>query len=308
MKIDRNRIVFISVVVLVVVFMIFYTMGMMNDDNETDTELKQTSVPELKEEQKEYSSKLEAVNNLKEVRESNAPSIYDEALLDSTGLYVPDLKEKERERIVDSIYRYGRIDYAQGSYRNTSTREFPVENSTTKVKEVVENTVKPLDFSKAHKAFFNSKPLIELSTDSIHITDDVIAVTVNGEQTVKTNTRLELRLVKDAIINNNLVPRNALVFGFVSFKANRVMIHITNINHRAVNLKAFDLLDGNEGIYIENSFRAEASHEVVDDMVQDINLPGVPQVGGIKQVFRRSNRHVKVTIYNQYQLILKPSL
>lgn len=308
MKIDRNRTVFISVIALVVAFIIFYTMGMMGDNTETDTELKQTSVPELKEEQVEYSSKLDAVNNLKEVRESNAPSIYDEALLDSTGLYVPDLKEKERERIVDSIYRYGRIDYAEGTYRNDSTRELPAETSTTKVKEVVEKAVEPLDLSKAHKAFFNSKPIIELSADSTHMTDDFIAVTVNGEQTVKTNTRLELRLVKDAIINNDLVPRNALVFGFVSFKANRVMIHITNINHRAVDLKAFDLLDGNEGIYIENSFRADATHEVVDDMVQDINLPGVPQIGGIKQVFRRSNRHVKVTIYNQYQLILKPSL
>jgi len=99
-----------------------------------------------------------------------------------------------------------------------------------------------------------------------------------------------------------------LIFGFVTFKANRVFVNITNINHKLVDLKAFDLLDGNEGIYVRNSFTSDASVEVIGDVVEDINIPGVPQVGGIKQVFRRNNRNVRVTIYNQYQLIIKPSL
>jgi hypothetical protein len=99
-----------------------------------------------------------------------------------------------------------------------------------------------------------------------------------------------------------------LVYGFVSFKANRVFIKITNIDNSPVDLKAFDLLDGNEGIYIKNSIQAEATGEVLDDIVQDINVPGVPQIGGIKQVFRRNNRNVKATIFNQYQLILKSGL
>ena len=37
------------------------------------------------------------------------------------------------------------------------------------------------------------------------------------------------------------------------------MIHITNINHQEVSLKAFDLQDGNEGIYVQNNFKADAS-------------------------------------------------
>ena len=71
---------------------------------------------------------------------------------------------------------------------------------------------------------------------------------------------------------------------------------------------AYDLQDGSEGIYIENSFKADASREVLDDVVQDINVAGLPQVGGIKQVFRRNNRNVKVTIINNDHLILKPQL
>jgi hypothetical protein len=86
------------------------------------------------------------------------------------------------------------------------------------------------------------------------------------------------------------------------------MIEITNIIHEPVSLKAFDLQDGSEGIYVENSFRADAKREVVEDIVNDINISGVPQVTGVKQLFQRSNRNVKVTIVNNYKLIVKPQL
>lgn len=308
MKLDRNKIIFIGIVASVVLFIVGYAVFVMGDGEEVQTELSQPAVPALKEEPKEYSSKLDAINDLKEVRESNAPSMYDESLLDSTGLYDPLFQEKERQRIVDSIYSEGRINYESGDYRNASNN-----NRTVTIKNAFkdENKKTPIDFSKAHQEFFDFEPKsisATISEESNRTTDDFIVVEVNGEQTVKTDSRLELRLAVDALVDGDSIPRNSLVYGFVSFKANRVFINISNINHNPVDLKAFDLLDGNEGIYVKNSFTGEARGEVLDDIVQDINIPGVPQVGGIKQVFRRNNRNVKVTIYNRYQLILKPSL
>lgn len=306
MKLEKNKIIFIAAIVLVILFMVGYYSMMVADGEETDQELQQPVVPALEDAQKEYNSKLEAVNDVKEERETTAPSVYEESLLDSTGLYDPDLREKERQRIVDSIYRHGRINYAEGTYRNPNAT---VPNgSETMTKEIKEVAVQLPDFSKAHNVFFSSRASMDSTEKENPMTDAFIVVEVNGEQTVRTDSRLELRLTMDAIINDQQVPRNSLVFGFVSFRANRVLVNITNIEHRPVGLKAFDLLDGNEGIYVENSFRAEASREILDDVVQDISIPGVPQVGGIKQVFRRNNRNVKVTIYNQYQLILKPAL
>ena len=139
-------------------------------------------------------------------------------------------------------------------------------------------------------------------------TDAEILVEVDGNQVVKTNYRLRMRLIKDALINGVKVPRNTPVFGFISFKPNRALIEIENIDHRPVKLKAFDLQDGSEGIYVENSFRADVSREVVDDIVGDINIAGVPQVSGIQKVFRKNQRTVKVTVTNNYKLILKPTL
>lgn len=308
MKIDKKKIIFLSVIGFVVVFIVCYAIFVLGDEGEAETELAQPVVPELKEEQKEYDSKLDAINDLKEVRESNAPSIYDESLLDSAGNYDPQLKEKKRQQIVDSIYREGRIEYESGEYRNSSSSTGGTEELATK-KELEESFA--IDFKEAHTQFFSFEATptpMEKPVKSVSETDAFILVEVNGQQTVKKDSRLELRLAVDAVINGELVPRNSLIFGFVSFKANRVFINITNINNTPVDLKAFDLLDGNEGIYVQNSFASEASREVIGDIVEDVNIPGVPQVGGIKQVFRRNNRNVKATIYNKYQLVLKPSL
>jgi hypothetical protein len=41
-------------------------------------------------------------------------------------------------------------------------------------------------------------------------------------------------------------------------------------------------------------------------MVDDINIAGMPQVSGFKNIFQRNNRNVKVTILNNYQVLLKP--
>ena len=117
-----------------------------------------------------------------------------------------------------------------------------------------------------------------------------------------------MRVTKSATINGKLIPKNTPVFGFMSFQPNRAFIEIENINHHPTKLKAFDLQDGSEGIYVENNFRAEATREVLDDVIGDINIPSFPQVGGLTQVFRRSNRRVKVTVLNNYRLILKPKL
>ncbi|MHA7831291.1 MAG: conjugative transposon protein TraM [Flagellimonas sp.] len=298
MKLDKNKMLFIGLLVSICGFIILYALQM--GEPSKDNEISQPKVPELKEEPEEFSSKLEAVDAIKEERERAKPSLYGEQYIDSTGTYEPELQKNERQRIVDSIYRQGRIDYAAGTYRKPTTKTQPIgdtqtENSDPKPKP------KPIDFSKAHTAFFGSR---SLQKDSVHPPVAIRAV-VNGEQRVRAKNRLELRLKEDRYINGRHFTRNTLLYGFVSFRANRVFVAIDHVGQHSVRLKAYDIMDGGEGIYVENSYREEATREVLDDAVQDISLPGMPQLGGIKQVFRRSNRTVRVTVHDGYQLILK---
>ena len=83
MKVQKNKIVFASVLAIIFIFLISYSVMVMGDDDNENDNLEQTLIPDLEENQKEYDSKLDALNDLKEVRENNAPSIYDEKLIDS---------------------------------------------------------------------------------------------------------------------------------------------------------------------------------------------------------------------------------
>lgn len=299
MKIDKKKILFAAIIGAIVLLMVGYGVFVLGADKETDQVLEQTTVPELGETEEQYEDRLEAVDQLKEKRKSDAPSIYDESLLDSTGLYDPDLEEKQKERMVDSIYNRGRIDYTARGYRKRKRAESKDTLITPKKQDMDALDKSQQDFFKV------GKELWEAATPKTY-TQPVIHAVVHDAQTVKTNSRLELRLTGEAIINDRRIPKNTLVYGFVFLKENRVMINITNINHQPVHLKAYDLQDSNEGIYIENSIRAELTRQMTDDMIQDINIAGVPQVRGLKNVFRRDNRKVKNTIYNHYELILKP--
>ncbi len=309
MKIEKNKLVFVAVLVCIVLFIGAYSMIVLGDDEEPTIESNQIPVPKLKDEQKEYESKLEALDDLKEVRQTNAPSIYDERLLDSTGVYDPDFLDKEKMRIVDSIYSQGRINYSENTYRQSKIKPVKpfvkVQKDTIDEIEVKERSVAAKALSLEHQLFFASHP-VENEALNTQNTDATIYVRVDGTQTVKTNYRLQMRLTKDAYINNILVPKNTPIYGFISFKPNRTMITIENINHLPVKLKAHDFQDGSEGIYVENSFRSEATNEVVGDIVDDINITGVPQVSGIRKIFQRNHRNVKVMVTNNYKLILKP--
>ncbi|SRX76307.1 conjugative transposon protein TraM [Aequorivita antarctica] len=307
MKIEKNKIVFGSVLLVVLIFIITYSIMVMSND-ETDSEnLTQTAVPELDENQKEYKSKLEAIDALKEVRETNAPSIYDEKNIDSLGFYDPDFMDKEKVRIVDSIYKHNKINYTESKYvvPERYRRKQKVEEDSLPTKK--EETIELKELGLEQQLFFASDPVANPKL-GIANTDAEIYVEVDGNQLVKINYRLRMRLLKEAVINGVKVPKNTPVFGFISFKPNRALIEIENINHRPVKLKAFDLQDGSEGIYVENSFRADATREVVDDIVGDINIAGVPQVSGVQKIFRKNYRTVKVTVTNNYKLILKPTL
>lgn len=307
MKIEKNKIVFGSVLAVVIIFIVAYSALVLGGKGDESKELEETLVPELGEDQKEYKSKLDAVNALKEVRETNAPSIYDEKLLDSMGFYDPDLREKQKVKIVDSIYNSGRINYSQNSYRNNLDKA-QVEKTQPEgnpFKEELEEPASAKELGLEHQLFYSSDPVLAKVGSPTSTSENDIHVEVDGNQTVKNGFRLKMRLTETAVINNRSIAKNTPVYGLVSFQTNRALIEIENINHRPVRLKAYDLQDGSEGIYVENSFRADATREVLDDVIGDINVAGLPQVGGIKKVFQRNNKNITVTITNNYKLILK---
>lgn len=300
MKIDKKKVVFASIIGIVLIFIVSYTMLVFLEE-EAPAELDQPLVPELKEEHKNYTSKIDALNDLKEERERSIPSVYSDQHLDSLDAYAPAIEEEEREWLVDSLYRYGIIENERGAFGDEKGEG--VEGQDEIPELPVQQVVAVADLSEGHATFFLSG--ISSEGYQIQSSEQEFKAEINGTQTVRSGDRLELILTEDAELGGDIFPKNTLLYGFVTLDQNRLNIDITHIDNKSIELKAYDLQDSNEGIYVESSFRAEAGREVLDDLVHDINIAGLPQVGGIKNIFRRNNRRMKVTVLDQYQLILK---
>lgn len=302
MNIEKNKLVFGSVILVVILFILSYTYLVLGEGDDQNDVLQETQVPKLEQKQKDYSSKLDALNELKEVKQNNAPSIYDEKLFDSLGAFDSSLMEKKRDRVLGSLY--GKYTDRETERAGGQTYE-TVEKVDTNIPQTVWNpSVSVKEIGLEHQLFFSANPQ-PIEGGSSGTTSNVLFAKVDGEQILKANSRIQLQLTQKALIGTTLFPVNTKAYGIVTFQPNRVMIKIENIDHLPLTLKAYDLQDGLEGIYIENSFRSDVSREVVDDIVQDINLPGIPQVGGIKKVFQRNNRTAKVLVADNYQLLLK---
>ena len=308
MKLQKNKILMILIVVSVVLFIVAYSFITFGKEEETNIDTHQVPLPKLGSDQKQYETKMEALENIKKEREINAPSVYDEELLDATGTYDPDLRDKEKRRMIDSIYSQGNMDYANSTYRqdqSVTLPSAPPQNDTLPSKiDKKEREAAAKEMGLEHQLFFASEPKENLNT-IVQDTDRQLYVQVDGTQTIKQHYRLRMRLMRAAMINGKQTPKNTLLYGFVSFKPNRTLLTIEHIASGPVSFEAYDLADGSEGIYIENSFREEVRRQVLSDVVDEIEVPGVPQVSGIKQLFRRSNRQVKVTVLDGYQLLLK---
>ena len=300
MKIDKKKIVFASILLIVLIFIVSYSILVFFGEEEIQI-MEQPVVPELREEETTYTSKMKALDALKDERERKIPSVYSEALLDSMGVYDPALEEKEREWAIDSIYQSRFLDDESSYTEETFMDEnFLEEDSVAPPQATVQ------DLAVDHKSFFLAGNVSEEPPIQTDAPEEGFIAVVNGDQTVRTNDRLELRLKVKMEIGGKVFPKNTPVFGFVTLQPNRVQIKITHIENVPVQLKAFDLQDSNEGIYIRNSFRDEAGRKVLDDVVQDIHIAGLPQVSGIKSIFRKNNRNLKVKVIDQYQLLLKP--
>lgn len=315
MKLEKDKIVMVLIIASVVLFIVSYAIITFGKKEEATFNNNRVLVPKLEKKQKQYETKMEALEGLEEDRQLNAPSVYNDRLLDNMRYYQPQQDSIRKQHMIDSIYSLGQkrsrslaaLRRLEDTHSHRSNKATISANKNTITINKNEITVDAKELGLEHQLFFASNP----KNNSIigkYETDAQIFVQVDGTQTVKKDFRLRMRLLKEATIRGYHFPRSTPIYGFVSFKPNRTMISITHVNNKPVKLKAYDFEDGDEGIYIQNSFREEVRQKLGGDLVDDIDIPGVPQVSGIKQLFRRNNRQVKVTVMDNYQLILKSKL
>lgn len=291
------------VLVSVVLFMVVYSMLTFGRDKKQQLEPGHIPMPDLEENQGEYGTKLEALEAIKEERETTPPQIYPDHMVDEKGYFNPDYMEYEKQRIIDSVYSSGSLTPKRESIEIPKKKP-PLEHETEITQMEVPEPDIPLttdELDLEHQLFFASNPKMAKKDMG-----KGIQVRVDGDQTVRDGHRLDLRLQGDAHINGRDIPRNTRIYGFVTIRPNRVMVDLSRLGIFRIHLKAHDLQDGNEGIYIENRLLGDLRAITVDKAIGEINIPGIPKVSGLKRIFQKDNRAIKVEIKDNYQILLKP--
>lgn len=303
MKLQKNKIVFVLVMVTVVLFITAYSLLIFGKEQEPELNTDQIPLPDLEESPKEYESKLEALEAIKEEGETTALPMYPEHMIDHKGYFNPDYMEYEKHRIIDSVYQSSALqgDSSPVEKKDTWSEQVLLESFTPDSVGLVESDpISIHELALEHQLFFASHPKWDLGSGGL--------AHVDGDQVVKDGHRLALRLDTDIHMDGYQFYRGCRIYGFVKIRPNRVLLDIVKIGEHQVKLKAFDLEDGGEGIYVENQLRGKVVESGVDATLGDINIPGIPQVSGIKRIFQQNNRSIKVKFQHQYQikLIQKP--
>ena len=298
MNFSKNKIVVVLLLVGVVLFIVAYSLLTFGKKEASVVEEDWLPLPKMKDPPVQFTSKTAAVHEIKEDRVPAFPQLYEESLFDP--LEEPLVENREQD-LLDSLYLERTNGYAgQGRWRD---RPALADSEAVPIRE--EQAAVLAEKQQQHRLFFATLPLPVDTTAQGE--QETLYVQVDGTQTVQQNYRLRMRLARSAVVGGTTLPKNTLLYGFVSFRPQRALLRITHIGEQSVQYTAHDLADGHEGIYIENSVQQEAATEVTGGAINEVNMPGLPSVGGLKQLFRRRNRQAKVTIADHYQLILKPT-
>lgn len=304
MKLDKKKVVFGSVLICILAFIVCYYLMMFPGDREPeDGILSEPQVPGVQEPANTYHSRIRAVDELEERKPSTAPSLYQEIGVDS----IPE-NFTEEELLTDQSNDSLTWNMQSWSFTTETVEDSLQQGSEENVQSQLkndsdnENQISPDELALRQELFFSVPHSKTISNDS----DLIIRVFIDGQQTIRVNSRVRMRLDTGSLIGGKWYPRLTPVYGFVRFTPNRVQLSVEKVQMQPVELRAFDLQDGSIGIYTENNFRADLSRELLDDALDEVNIPSLPQVSGLSRLFQKNNRQVKVSIPDQYQLLLKP--
>lgn len=138
-------------------------------------------------------------------------------------------------------------------------------------------------------------------------TDEKILAYVHSDQKVYDKARVILRLAEDYTINGKTYKRNTRIYATAKFSTNRVILNISNVQNDPVKLTAYDRVDGGRGVYVEGeSLIEETASETSRDVIDQVDVNGIPIGSALKRIFKRRARTTSVYLLNNYHVYLKP--
>lgn len=164
-----------------------------------------------------------------------------------------------------------------------------------------------------------SKGFYGITEDESDFKPDIRAL-VHGEyKNIKTGAVVKFRIIDEFTINGIYIPKNTFLYGQLSFRSGRAMIHIENIQYNNMiipfNASIYDQ-DGFEGLYTPDNMTDDAKRKMANDVISSTNLNlsgGIPFVtsatnavtSAIKSISQSVVREKKLSISSNYQVNIR---
>lgn len=249
---------------------------------------------------------------------------FEDMINSNDDAYFGDIEEKKPpKKVILNPFDENQNERFSEEKKEETTREIKKEEPKyippkKKVKKKKTNPVKAIPTPPAVKKSSIEEQLIarRSNREKAEVPIDVFVqatAAVNENQTIYENSIVTVRLLEDAVGNNHTIKKNTYLYGVATFnQKGRLFINFNNINDhgetRSINLKAYDFLDGYEGLIITDPDVVNVLKSQTNDQVtSEISSQGT--VGRILSgVMRKKKTTIKITLYDEHQIILKGTL
>lgn len=218
-----------------------------------------------------------------------------EPVNDHTTGYVPANKDNWKERY-DYLY-----EKLYGDQEHPSSEQTPQPNETHQAKHV------PSPVPAREEDGF-----ITITVGTSQATDKgVFKVSTTTEQKIKSGDKVQLRLLKDAYLQDEKIDRNTYIYAIAKIEDNRLQLIVSSVskNTRAIpcSLAAYDT-DGYKGL----AFTSDDSSQQISNEVKSALQTTVGQLAAITSrtagnIIRSTSRIGSNAIGNKQQTITLPA-
>lgn len=218
-----------------------------------------------------------------------------EPVNDHTTGYVPANKDNWKERY-DYLY-----EKLYGDQEHPSSEQTPQPNETHQAKPVPSPAP-----AREEDGFITITVGTSQATDN-----DVFKVSTTTEQKIKSGDKVQLRLLKDAYLQDEKIDRNTYIYAIAKIEDNRLQLIVSSVskNTRAIpcSLAAYDT-DGYKGL----AFTSDDSSQQISNEVKSALQTTVGQLAAITSrtagnIIRSTSRIGSNAIGNKQQTITLPA-
>lgn len=285
-NLDKQQIAVFLLIGLVVVGMILYSVSTLSGNDQDKAEQEQEIAFEapkdpIESRKKKYKSTLE-VYEQKHLEEEEAKK---PVQLDFQAFPEQDIEASKEQMKVQP----DQVPTDQRPVKNISTSSRVKRISTEKPKDIplTDSESEPDATTTTKKVKTKARGLVtarNLNTEiniSEHSTPHSIPVVTHGDQTLRNNRPIKLRITKDVTINSIPIKAGTVIPGTVSFSNDRVFISVSQFTYDGelirTDLEAYD--NGQRGIYAPASVDKEIAANTAQSAGSGIRVT-LPVIGG----------------------------